>query len=133
MTKKVIILLSFFCYLAVTTGVIMNFHYCMKKLASVHIYETAADECGNCGMDMHDGEMTGCCRDDIKVVKLDQDERPLVLTSYDIPSLEPIEVIPSVFILTPFENIDEQRHYHNHSPPLLSMQDTYLHNNVFRI
>ena len=111
----------------------MNFHYCMDRLASVHLFETTADECGVCGMGMHDGESSGCCSDEVKLAKLDQDENKLIPASYGIPAIEPVAAVPSAFIITPFENIDEQRHFHNHSPPLLSGQDTYLRNNVFRI
>jgi hypothetical protein len=119
--------------MAVTCGVTINFHYCMDRLASVYLFETAADECGICGMDMHEGESTGCCRDDVRIAKLEQDQNKLVVASYDIPALEPIVVAPSLFIVAPFEHINGQRHFHNHSPPLLSGQDIYLQNNVFRI
>jgi hypothetical protein len=131
--KKTIALLSFVCYLAVTSGVVINFHYCMKRLASVRLFETAAKECGICGMDTHEYELNGCCRDEVKFLKLEQDQNKLTLASYDIPALEPMAITPSVFIIAPFENISEERHFHNHSPPLLSAQDTYLQNNVFRI
>lgn len=131
--KKTIALLSFLCYFAVTSGVVINFHYCMKRLASVHLFETAAKECGVCGMDTHEYEANGCCRDEVKLVKLEQDQNKLVVLDYSIASMEPVVITPSIFILNPFENIDEQLHFHNHSPPLLSAQDTYLQNNVFRI
>lgn len=103
----------------------------MNRLASVHLFETAADVCGKCGMDTH--ESNGCCRDEVKVVKLEQDQNTTIITSYDIPALEAAVSIPSDFIATSFYNVDEKRHFHNHSPPLLSAQDTYLQINVFRI
>jgi len=131
--KKTIALISFLCYFAVTSGVVINFHYCMKKLASVHLFESTADECSVCGMDTHEFKASGCCRDEVKLVKLEQDQNKLTLASYDIPSIEPVAIVPSEFIVTPFTNVDEQRHFHNHFPPLLSAQDTYLQNNVFRI
>jgi len=129
--KKIIVSIAFMCYLLVTCGVIINSHYCMKKLASVHLFETSSDVCGRCGMDTH--ESNGCCHDEVKVVKLEQDQNKLTIASYDIPALEPIVSFPSHFIITATYNIDEPRHFHNHSPPLLSAQDTYLQNRVFRI
>ena len=119
------------CYLLVTCGVIINSHYCMNRLASTHLFEKSVDVCGRCGMDTH--ESNGCCRDEVKVVKLEQDQNKIAIASYDIPALEAVVVIPSDFICTATYNIDEQRHFHNHSPPLLSAQDTYLQNSVFRI
>ncbi len=82
-------------------------------------------------MDTH--ESNGCCRDELKVVKLDQDQNKVAFATIEIPSIETVATVPSEFIITPFENIFEHRHFHNHSPPLLSEQDTYLQNNVFRI
>lgn len=82
-------------------------------------------------MDTH--ESTGCCRDELKVVKLEQDQNKVAFVSITIPSMDELVSVPSEFIVASFQNIYEQRHFHNHSPPLLSEQDTYLQNNVFRI
>ena len=82
-------------------------------------------------MDTH--ESSGCCRDEVKVLKLQQDQNKLTIDSYQIPSLEIVVTTPSDFIVTSSYNIDEKCHFHNHSPPLLSAQDTYLQINVFRI
>ena len=128
---KFITSISFLLYFAATSGVVINSHYCMKRLASVHLFETHAKVCGRCGMETH--ESNGCCRDEVKVVKLVLDQDIQEVASYYIPAVEIISVTPSAFIVASFENIYLQRHFHNHSPPLLSAQDTYLQNNVFRI
>lgn len=129
--KKLFFSISFLCYFAVTSGVVISSHFCMKRLLSVHLFETSPDVCGRCGMDTN--ELNGCCRNEIKVVKLVQDQTKIPIVTYELPALEIQAVIPSAFIVAAFKNIDEQRHFHNHSPPLLSEQDTYLRNNVFRI
>jgi hypothetical protein len=129
--KKLIFTISFLCYFAVTSGIVINSHYCMKRLVSINLFDRTPDVCGKCGMDTH--ESNGCCRDEIKVVKLDQDQNTLTVTSLAIPSLKIAVTTPSDFIVALFQNIDRQRHFHNHSPPLLSGQDTYLVNGVFRI
>jgi hypothetical protein len=103
----------------------------MNQLASVHMFEKSAERCAKCGMNTHQSK--GCCRDEVKVVKLDQDQNKIIIASYDIPAPEPIVSIPSDFIVASSYNINEQRHLHNHSPPLLSAQDIYLQINVFRI
>ena len=69
----------------------------MNRLASVHLFETAVDVCGRCGMDTH--ESGGCCRDEVKVVKLEQDQNKTTIASYDIPTLVAIVSIPSDFIV----------------------------------
>ncbi len=129
--KKIIFTISFLCYFVVTSGIAINYHYCMKRLVSVHLFDTAPDVCGRCGMDTHDSN--GCCRDEMKVVKLEQDQNKIAFVTIEIPSMEELISMPSGFIVASFQNIYEQHHFHNHSPPLLSEQDTYLQNNVFRI
>lgn len=82
---------------------------------------------------MHTKKSNGCCNDEVKVVKLDQDQNTFSAVSLSIPSLDIISVAPSQFIVADVFNFYGQPHFHNHSPPLLSEQDTYLQINVFRI
>lgn len=129
--KKLIAGISFILYFAATSGIVINSHYCMKKLASVHLFGEKSDTCGLCGMDMH--ENNGCCRDEISVAKLVQDQVKMPVTIFELPSIEQSAIIVSDFMVIPAGITEEYRHFHNHSPPLLSEQDTYLQNNVFRI
>lgn len=129
--KKGIAAISFLFYFAVTSGIVINSHYCMKRLVSIHLFETKAKVCGLCGMDVHDSE--GCCRDEVKVIKLVQDQVKIPVTLYEIPSVEAIAPVIAVYNFSLFQLNDGQRHFNNHSPPILSAQDTYLQNNVFRI
>lgn len=52
-------------YLAMVSGVVVNTHYCMGKVASVAIGHSDSDRCDDCGM-----ANTGCCKDEVKVVKV---------------------------------------------------------------
>lgn len=128
--KKVIFSISFLCYFTVTSGIVINTQYCMKRLVAVHLFDASAI-CGKCGMDTFDSD--GCCRGEVKVVKLQQDQNTPSFSSGDISYIEEVVSVPSQFINTSFQNIGVQHHFHNHSPPSLSEQDTYLQNNVFRI
>ena len=74
------------CYLGVTTGVVINFHYCMEKLASAKLFDTKSKKCGKCGMHMEDAD--GCCRDEVKIVKMEEDQQVTVDFSYSLPSIE---------------------------------------------
>ena len=129
--KKGIAAISFLIYFAASTGIVINSHYCMKRLVSVNLFETKAKVCGLCGMDMHDN--SGCCHDEVKMLKLVQDQVNNPVVSFKLPSLEAIAVNHSDFIFAVAGISGMQRHFQNHSPPLLSAQDTYLQNNVFRI
>jgi hypothetical protein len=103
----------------------------MNRLVSAQLFGAKNKVCGRCGMDTHGAN--GCCHDVVKVVKLQQDQNKTPVTSYDIPAPEALVTVPSDFIAAFFYNGEGQSHFHNHSPPLLSEQDTYLQNNVFRI
>ena len=129
--KKLMTSIALVCYLAVSSGIVINYHYCMNRLASTQLFATAKPVCGKCGM--HTKKSNGCCHDDVKVVKLQLDQNTISDLVYNLPSLDALPIIPSQFIAAAFYNINEQRHFHNHSPPLLSAQDTYLQINVFRI
>jgi hypothetical protein len=129
--KKFIAVISFVAYFVAGFGIWVNSHYCMKKLVSVHLFETEAEVCGLCGMDTH--ESNGCCRDEVTVIKLVQDQNKIPVLKFELPALEAQITLPSEFILSPYYNAVVSKHYYNHSPPLLSAQDTYLQNNVFRI
>lgn len=78
-------------------------------------------------------ESDGCCRNEVKVVKLEQDQNKISAELPGIPALEQQAIQPSEFLVAAFEQPEINRHYHNHSPPLLSGQDSYIENRVFRI
>ena len=129
--KKLVYTISILCYLAVTSGIVINSHYCMKRLVSIHLFEKKAKACGRCGMDYH--ENNDCCRDEVKLVKLQQDQQQQVITTAGITRLAPMACTPSAYIVAAFENKTVQSHFYNNYPPLLSGHDTYMLNMVFRI
>ena len=129
--KRLVLAISFLCYLTVTCGVVVNFHYCMDKLASVHLFGNTSDKCGQCGMEVH--QWDGCCHDEVKVIKLEQDQNKVVVVDYSLPSVTGLFSTPSTFISASFYITDDKLCFSSHSPPLLSAQDTYLQINVFRI
>jgi hypothetical protein len=129
--KKTTVVILLACYLAASAGVIVNYHYCMNKLASAKLYEKKSKKCGKCGM--HTKDSNGCCRDEVKVVKMEDDQKVTPAFTYDFSLLEAPVQLPSAFIIAAFHNAPLPRHYQNHSPPLLSQQDTYIQNSVFRI
>jgi hypothetical protein len=103
----------------------------MDRLASAELFATKGKRCGKCGM--HTKDSNGCCRDEVKVVKMDNDQKVTPEFAFQLATLEMPVQKPSEFIITSFINASAQRHFLNHSPPLLSLQDSYLQNSVFRI
>ncbi len=118
-------------YLAFSSGVVINHHFCMNRLDSVTLFGTDSEYCGKCGMHTDDSE--GCCHDEVEVVKLDNDHQKSQVASLNPPEIITLNFLASSFICLPTQNADPAGHYHSHSPPLLSAQDTYLQINVFRI
>ena len=116
-------------YLAFSSGVIINLHYCMDRFDSMKLGTSASDVCGKCGM--HKSDANQCCNDEVKVFKIDDDQQVTGL-NYKFPALDIVtNTYPDESTVNPAGN-----HYssltNNHSPPL-SSQDTYLQNCVFRI
>lgn len=129
--KKFSVSILAISYFIVTCGVVINFHYCMDRLASTSLFDASAKKCDRCGMDIHASD--GCCRNEMQIVKLENDQNTTTVVDYQLPTLDQQFTAPSLFIVAAFENLFHVRHFQNHSPPLLSAQDTYLQNNVFRI
>lgn len=82
-------------------------------------------------MEVH--QWDGCCHDEAKVIKLEQDQNKVAAVDYSLPSVAGLFATPSTFISASFYTTDDKQCFRSHSPPLLSAQDTYLQINVFRI
>ncbi|NCI45989.1 HYC_CC_PP family protein [Sediminibacterium soli] len=115
-------------YFAVSSGVVMNVHYCMGKRQSVNLNVLGARTCG-CGKK---SEKKGCCKTESRIFKLD-DVQHASYTNYAIhaPEAEAAQAVPvwNREAVVSADRIEPAVH----SPPLLSEQDTYLRNCVFRI
>jgi hypothetical protein len=88
-------------------------------------------ECDICGMDKEKSH--GCCHDEVKFVKLQDDQNKASYTSFDFASFQQIAVLPSQFIAASFYNADKINDQQDHSPPLQLQQDIQIKNCVFRI
>ena len=129
--KKASVSILAVLYFAISSGMIVNLHYCMNRFSSMDISFVLKDECGICGMDK--GKSHGCCHDEIKLVKLQDDQNKTAQIAFDFTSVQSIAVLPSEFISTSFYNADETNHQVDHSPPLFNQQDLQIKNCVFRI
>ena len=125
--KKLLATIVLVVYAVMSTGFVVSLHYCMDKVNSVELGDSASDTCDRCGMHK-DGH---CCWDDVKVVKIQASH---ITTNYtiEIPSLAPAVMADYHYVL----NHNFQAHQANdpiaHGPPP-DKQDTYLTNCVFRI
>lgn len=128
--KKLLAFLLLVVYLCVSTGFTVSTHYCMNKQRSVELGAVQKNFCEKCGMLKR--ESHGCCRDEVRMVKLQQDTQvaKLLLPSFELAL--PI-VFTTTHLLTPFYNFAEQHVAIAFSPPLLHDENLCVDYCVFRI
>lgn len=127
--KKAVIAILAILYVTVASGVVVNVHYCMGRIASVEYGYDDHDVCGKCGMS---GEKKGCCHTEYKLVKL-QDEHRLVQASVSFPELPAIVPVQTSFLQQPLSGVEACLSLSYHSPPDFRLNIVYLRNSVFRI
>src|SRR5689334_23577069 len=128
MMKRLLAFILLITYFTASTGFVVVRHYCMDRFTSAQIGADTNEKCAKCGMHKSDG----CCRDEVKVVKLQ--------TSHLAGSIN-TEISPApVAILTTQEFTQPSFFFLNHTelpvahgPPLGSDQELYLQNCVFRL
>jgi hypothetical protein len=128
--KAVLTTILLAVFFVVNTGFVVNLHYCMDRYHSWELGTSEKEKCGTCGM--KNSTTNDCCRDEVKLIKLQQDQvhaKDLVV-HFALPELI---LKTSSFLLLPFQNTSPVSHYFDTGPPLISKQDTYLQNCVFRI
>lgn len=80
--KKILAISVAIMYLAITSGLVLQIHYCMGRQsgASVAISADADHTCGKCGMTNGKNK---CCHDEVKFIKL-QDAHKQVTADFEI-------------------------------------------------
>jgi len=125
--KKIFAILLGLIYLAVSSGIVVNMHYCMGKLADIS-YNTQTDShCGICGMDD-----SGCCHDDVKVVKLEDSYKSATIINFQLPVLEALSPGTPVYTFSIHHSCPGVVSYANDPPDIQQPSLTILHS-VFRI
>ncbi len=127
--KKIYIGILAVLYLAVSSGVALELHYCMGDKAGVDFYGSSSDTCGKCGMSEKD---SGCCHDDFKFYKI-SDSHKIVTNDINLAASE-LALVNNHFVYnwqTP-EN-SALISTNNHSPPDYTGPSANILNCVFRI
>ena len=107
----------------------VSMHYCMNQFDSVQV-GAASDKCSKCGM--HTADSGGCCRDEVKVVKLQMDKQVAKMLFSSL-SFAPVEISLSQHLALPFQNFKHLTEPVPTGPPLLGELPVYLSNRVFLI
>jgi hypothetical protein len=126
--KRLITAIFALLYLALSSGVVLNIHYCMGKIASVKLqnFESKACKCGDSSKSMP------CCKTEFKIVKIEDDQQ--IASIIHPADLFPVAFLHS-FIFPSFEYPETTNHalLTNHSPPLTAKTPLYIQYSVFRI
>lgn len=128
--KKVFTIIITFLYLAVTSGLALEIHYCMGKVADISLLPSSVERCAKCGMKKGANE---CCRDELKLVKL-QDAHKLIPADYRLDI--PVSIINHFYHLAdynPTTRLFVNSGSNNHSPPVYSSVSLWVINCVYRI
>jgi hypothetical protein len=127
--KKLYIGILAIVYMAVSSGIAVQLHYCMGDNAGMELYGSSSDKCGKCGMTEKE---TGCCHDEFKFYKLTD--------SYKNVSNEISFAASSVAVVADYNiynwqmpDITAMRAVNNHSPPDYTKPDVCIMNCVFII
>lgn len=126
--KKGVIFLLAIIYITLTSGIVVNVHYCMGRMMGVTYGAETEHRCDKCGMEQRDG----CCGTEHKFVKADNDH--IYANSIAAPStfgaLIPAVLPEYKLSLTPsLEYFTSQYH----SPPDSRSNNLVVYNSVFRI
>jgi hypothetical protein len=127
--KKILIGILTIVYMTVSSGIVMEIHYCMGKKAGVDFFGAKDDKCGKCGMIEKKG---GCCSDEHKFVKL-EDSHKNVYNTIDFTTSEVAVVTVYPLYNWQMPNTVIASVVNNHSPPNYSGPDACIMNCVFRI
>ncbi len=127
--KKLYIGIVAFIYMAVSTGIALELHFCMGESAGIELYGSSSDACGKCGMTEDD---TGCCHDEFQFYKI-SDSHKTVTNNLSFTA-------PSFAVITEFNIYDWQMPeitaataVNNHSPPDYIEPPARIMHGVFRI
>ena len=75
--KKLIVAISALVYLTTSTGALLHMHYCMGELANWGLGYNTSKTCGKCGMKKSDEKNKDCCKDELKFIKNETDQKTI--------------------------------------------------------
>jgi len=127
--KRAIIAILAILYLIITSGVVVNVHYCMGRFASVDYGYDGHDVCSKCGMP---GKKSSCCHTEYKFIKV-QDEHQLAKVQLQFSQLPAVLPVFPAFFAQTLSGKDQYLALQYHSPPDPRLNSVYLSNCVFRI
>jgi hypothetical protein len=129
--KRLITLFIALIYLVMSTGFVMNSHYCMGKLSSIELGRSEVKKC-ICGMRIDSAKKSKCCHSKIDVVKLQEAHKTAPSILFQLSIME--AVVPQFYwSAVNYTSLYTTDNYLKKLPPNLHKQDTYKRVGVFLI
>ncbi|NIG53470.1 hypothetical protein [Chitinophaga sp. Cy-1792] len=128
--KKFFAILFAAVYITLTSGVALNLHYCMGKLASVDLQSDVAEICNKC---KKPAKNMDCCQDLFKFCKVTESHHaaPAIQQDFSIAAALqlPVKVLPEPAVMA----ITERQEIRPHGPPDIRKVPIFLQNCTFLI
>lgn len=131
MLKFVVAILSL-VYLSSTVGATVHFHYCMDRLVDAGLWKNEGKQCGKCGMEKSDDDKKGCCKDEHKQYKLENDHKGATAFQLSPIAVESQPVAPFQLASIYLPSVTEENPL-SHAPPRSSNIAIHIRHCVFRI
>lgn len=125
--KKILAILFSIFYFGFSSGAAFSVHYCMQELVSVS--QKADDICGKCGVK----DKKGCCKTEIKVVKVDDSQKSDLLNINLLTSISELPVNDQFFSVDRSFSASKFTQIQINAPPEYSPVPIYIHHCNFRI
>jgi len=115
--KKLLISILLAVFMISSSGLAIELHYCMGRLAEIELPGEEHDRCGLCGMK----DQAGCCHDELKFYKLDDSYKHI---QNDISLAQPVKFISGSDLITDYFttlfSFQKSAYGHFHGPPGIS-------------
>jgi hypothetical protein len=125
--KKLIVAFVAILYFTVSSGVVVNLHYCMGKLSSTKIDVLAKNLCG-----CKTKKTRGCCKTTHKLLKI-EDSHKFSVNDYSIQTPVSAAMVHTNASQDFSQSVEIKKITFTNAPPEFQRQNIYLHNCVFLI
>jgi hypothetical protein len=131
--RKAFTLILALLYISTSTGAVIHMHYCMGKMSGWGLIASTSDTCGKCGMEKLDKEDNGCCKDEIKLIKNESDQKSNP-SAFQLISLVSVSMPSAVidYTASTLSSLTEEKPV-SHAPPRCRPVAVYILHRSFLI
>ena len=128
--KRSIAILLAMLYITLTSGVAVNVHYCMGKLASVEWQEGPSDMCHKCGKPVNGMD---CCKDEFKFCKVTESHQAPQGLQQELPTATDMQLPVRILTVPSLSALEITITGNPHDPPDILSAPLFLKNCTFLI